>query len=83
MHHLGAVWLEPELLAWLLKLIFNIFNFDFIKIDVEGYELPVLVGGIKTILKNKPVICMEQNGSETKWRGQKKMKPLIFYYQLV
>lgn len=32
---------------------------DFIKIDTDGYELNVLKGGIKTILKNKPIICME------------------------
>lgn len=30
-----------------------------IKIDVEGHELAVLKGGVKTILKNKPVIVCE------------------------
>jgi FkbM family methyltransferase len=33
---------------------------DFIKIDVEGYEYYVLRGAIKTILKWKPVIIVEQ-----------------------
>lgn len=38
---------------------FKISDVDFIKIDVDGYELPVLKGGTKTILKWKPIICME------------------------
>ena len=32
---------------------------DFIKIDVEGAELPVLKGGVKTIRRCKPVIIFE------------------------
>lgn len=32
---------------------------DFIKIDVEGFELQVLKGGEKTINKNKPVLFVE------------------------
>ena len=35
-------------------------NVDFIKIDVEGYELDVIKGGVKTLLKNDPVIIVEQ-----------------------
>lgn len=33
---------------------------DFIKIDVEGYEYFVIKGGEETILKNKPVMIVEQ-----------------------
>ena len=33
---------------------FNLSGIDFIKIDVEGYELHVLSGGRETIAKNKP-----------------------------
>lgn len=33
---------------------------DFIKVDVEGYELFVLKGAEKTILKHKPVMVVEQ-----------------------
>jgi FkbM family methyltransferase len=32
---------------------------DFIKIDVEGHELPVLQGGNKTISQHKPVLFIE------------------------
>lgn len=33
---------------------------DFIKIDTEGYEYKVLLGGKETIITNKPVIVIEQ-----------------------
>lgn len=42
---------------------------DFIKMDIEGYEYPALVGATQTILKWKPIICIEQNKSDFKWRG--------------
>ena len=32
---------------------------SFIKIDVEGHEIPVIEGGIKTISKNKPILLVE------------------------
>lgn len=38
---------------------FNFKNVTFIKIDVEGYELKVLKGALKTILASKPDIMVE------------------------
>jgi FkbM family methyltransferase len=38
---------------------FNFKNVTFIKIDVEGYELKVLKGALKTILTSKPDIMVE------------------------
>jgi FkbM family methyltransferase len=33
---------------------------DYIKLDCEGYELPVLSGGKETILRHRPLISIEQ-----------------------
>ena len=35
-----------------------------IKIDAEGFELPILKGGIKTIKKNRPGIIFEFHSSK-------------------
>tara|TARA_R110000772_G_scaffold154537_1_gene265623 strand:- start:162 stop:857 length:696 start_codon:yes stop_codon:yes gene_type:complete len=37
----------------------NLTGITMIKIDVEGHEIPVLIGGIETIKKNKPIIFIE------------------------
>ena len=37
-----------------------------IKIDVEGHELPVIMGAKNTILKNQPIILFEQHWSSFK-----------------
>ena len=39
---------------------FNLKNINFIKIDVEGYELKLLEGAYNTIEKNKPLIFIEK-----------------------
>ena len=38
-------------------------NPNVIKIDAEGYELKILVGGFETIAKHKPVLILEVNES--------------------
>lgn len=40
---------------------FNLTNIKFIKMDVEGYEYFVLLGGKNTILQSKPIIIIELN----------------------
>jgi FkbM family methyltransferase len=43
---------------------------DFIKIDCEGWELPIIKGAEKTIKNNKPIMVVEQkpnNGSRYGW----------------
>jgi FkbM family methyltransferase len=40
---------------------YNFDSVDIIKIDAEGYEIPVLQGAKNTILKNKPWIQIEGN----------------------
>lgn len=38
---------------------FNLTDLDYIKIDVDGFEIPVLQGAMQTITKNNPVINIE------------------------
>jgi FkbM family methyltransferase len=47
---------------------FDLRDIDFLKIDVEGFELPVILGGEMTIRREKPVIIIEQkpNGNAEK-----------------
>ena len=40
---------------------FGFENVGFIKIDVEGFEREVLMGGIQTILKSKPILYIEDD----------------------
>ena len=39
---------------------FNFQNVDFIKIDVQGFELEVLKGAYKTLREYSPIICIEE-----------------------
>ena len=64
---------------------FNIDKIDFMKIDVDGFELMVLQGGESTILKNKPVImieCLEHlYGKEScAWLEERGAKVVKEYY---
>ena len=44
---------------------FNIKKIDFIKIDVQGFELEVLKGSTNTLLNNSPILCIEEDSPET------------------
>ena len=46
---------------------FNFTKVDIIKIDAEGYEVPVLQGARQTILGNKPMIQIEANKSGSRY----------------
>lgn len=45
---------------------FNLSDIDYIKIDVDGYELNVLQGAVNTIKKYSPLIIAEQEHSDTR-----------------
>jgi len=40
---------------------FRLEDVDYIKVDVEGFERKVLVGGVRTIERDRPLIVIEQN----------------------
>lgn len=50
----------------------NLTDVSFIKIDVEGYELPVVQGARETIVRCRPLIMMEQGGNEEKHFGKRR-----------
>lgn len=50
---------------------FGLSQVDFVKIDTEGYELPILKGGERTILSYKPIIIVEQKGQEFEFYGER------------
>ena len=56
---------------------YNFNNVDIIKIDAEGYEIPVLKGARKTILENRPWIQIEGNKSGKRY-GRTKLDINIF-----
>lgn len=45
-------------------------DIDLIKLDVEGYEQHVLMGGRQTILRQKPAIYLEFNGLGSRYGSQ-------------
>jgi FkbM family methyltransferase len=56
----------------------GMFGVDFIKIDVEGYELEILKGATETLKKFKPVLLIEINRGTLKREGIKEQD--IFYF---
>ena len=52
---------EPRTVPVYTLDMFDFENVDYIKIDVEGFERKVLLGGARTIERCNPVIVIEQN----------------------
>lgn len=49
---------------------FEFRHVDFVKIDVEGYELPVVQGAESTLLRERPLVVVEQKGNDAKFFQQ-------------
>lgn len=61
---------------------FNFDTIDIIKIDTEGYELPILKGGRKTIEREKPQLYIEIHEEEHKIPIIKFLKEVGYKYTL-
>jgi len=55
---------------------------SFMKIDVEGYELPVLRGAEETIRRCRPLILIEQGGNDEKHFGRPRDEASAFLESL-
>lgn len=55
---------------------------DLVKIDVEGYELEVLKGAQSTLLRNKPILILEQRGCDEVNFGRPRDEALPFLHDL-
>jgi FkbM family methyltransferase len=61
---------------------FNLENVDLLKIDCEGYEENVLIGGLKTIERCKPTIIVEQKRDMASRFGLKPQGAVSFLQRL-
>jgi len=61
---------------------FNFDTIDIIKIDTEGYELPILKGGRKTIEREKPQLYIEIHEEEHKMPIIEFLKEVGYKYTL-
>lgn len=46
---------------------YNLRNVQFLKVDCEGWELPILRGAEKTLIQNNPVVVVEQKPENEKF----------------
>lgn len=60
----------------------NLERIDFVKIDVEGYEMNVLKGAKKTLLKYKPKLFIEIDDANLKKQGSSAAELLTFLTDL-
>ena len=57
---------------------FELREVDLIKIDVEGWELPVVHGAVETLRKWRPIVVCEQKGNDELGYGHQPQAALHF-----
>ena len=55
---------------------------DFVKIDVEGFEVPVLQGMVKTVEACKPMFYVEVHGASAKAKRDNALGVTIFLLEM-
>ena len=55
---------------------------DMLKIDTEGFELPIVKGARDTLLRCKPVVVVEQKGRDERYHGDAKDAAVQFLAEL-
>jgi len=60
---------------------FQLVDVNLLKIDCEGYEIFVLEGARATLLRNRPVVIVEQKGGETRY-GRQEVEAVTFLQSL-
>jgi len=61
---------------------FGLERIDLLKIDTEGYELPILRGAVETLKRCRPVVVVEQKGREAMYHGGKQGEAVAFLKSL-
>lgn len=70
--HIACSTTNPEITVPMATLdSYELQDVDFIKIDVEGWEYPVLAGAESTLKRCKPVVIFEQKGHDVRLHGKK------------
>lgn len=61
---------------------FGLDRVDLLKVDTEGYELPILRGAVETLTRCRPVVVVEQKGREVRYHGGQAGEAVAFLREM-